>query len=123
MASCSSAVISTNTELAPKNVKVGDKFVGIATYYDDKLNGMITANGEYYDLDKFTAAHRSIPFGAIVQVKNLKNNRIIKVRINDRGPNVADRLIDVSKAAADKLDMIGQGKQQVEITILELPSK
>lgn len=123
MVSCSSAVKYTNSDVAPKSVKVGDKFIGIASYYADRLHGQLTASGQSYDLEKFTAAHRSIPFGTIVQVKNLKNNRTVEVKINDRGPNVEGRMIDLSKAAADKLDMIGQGLQQVEITILEMPNK
>jgi rare lipoprotein A len=123
MASCSSAVKYTNSEVAPKNVKVGDKFIGVASYYADKLYGQLTASGESYDLEKFTAAHRSIPFGTKVLVRNLLNNRTVEVKINDRGPFVEGRMIDISKAAADKLDMIGQKPPQVEITILEMPGK
>ncbi len=123
LASCGSAVDLANTDTSPKTFRIGDKYTGKATYYADKFNGLITASGEYHDMEKFTAAHRTFPFGTVVQVKNLKNNRTVKVRINDRGPAIADRIIDLSKAAAEKLDMIGQGVQPVEIIIIELPVK
>lgn len=119
--SCSSAVRFSNSDLAPKNVKVGDTFKGKASYYSDLFHSQVTASGDYYDMEKFTAAHRSFPFGTMVRIRSLRNNREVVVRINDRGPFKEERIIDISKVAAEKLDMIGQGVQDVEIIIIELP--
>ncbi|WP_200974375.1 septal ring lytic transglycosylase RlpA family protein [Echinicola sp. 20G] len=88
---------------------------GMASYYADKFNGRKTASGERYQSGKMTAAHRSLPFGTIVQVKNLKNGKSVKVRINDRGPFIRGRIIDLSKKAARQLDMIQDGVVPVEI--------
>ena len=93
-----------------------------ASYYGDEFNGRQTANGEIYDMNNFTAAHRTLPFGSIVQVTNLDNNMIVYVRINDRGPFVANREIDLSKAAANALDMLQQGIARVSITLISSPT-
>ncbi len=122
MLSCSSTKFVPGDN-APKTFKVGDTYLGKASYYDDLLHGQVTASGDYYDLDRLTAAHRTFPFGTVVRVRNLRNNREVTVRINDRGPKPSDRMIDLSKAAAFKLDMVGQGVQEVEIKIIELPNK
>lgn len=88
---------------------------GKASYYADKYNGRRTANGEIFRQRKKTAASKTIPFGTIVKVKNLSNNKTVKVRINDRGPFVKGRIIDLSKKAARKIDMIQAGVQPVKI--------
>ncbi len=93
---------------------------GKACWYGDKYRGKLTASGEPFNPDAFTAAHRKLPFDTIVVVKNLKNGKNAKVRINDRGPFVSGRTIDVSKAAARELDMIREGVVPVRIEVVRL---
>ena len=88
---------------------------GIASYYGGKFIGRPTANGEIFDATKLTAAHKILPFGTMVKVTNLTNHKSVFVRINDRGPFVAGRIIDLSEAAAKKIDMIQAGVQKVTI--------
>lgn len=88
---------------------------GRASYYADKFNGRKTANGETFRQRKKTAAHKTLPFGTKVRVKNLSNGRTVKVRINDRGPFVKGRHIDLSKSAARKLGMLKAGVVDVEL--------
>lgn len=94
--------------------KITDR--GVASYYGDKFQGRKTASGETFKQNKLTAASRTIPFNTWVKIKNLKNKRTVKVRINDRGPFVKGRIIDVSKKAARKLGMIQDGITDVKIT-------
>jgi len=89
---------------------------GIASWYGPGFNGRKTANGETYDMDAMTAAHKELPFGTVVRVKNLDNGREISVRINDRGPFVRGRIIDLSRAAARKIDMLGPGTARVALS-------
>jgi len=96
----------------------GDKFlvaVGKASYYANGFHGKKTANGEKFDKKEFTAAHRTLPFGTIVRVTNLNNGKMVFVKINDRGPFIKNRIIDLSKAAAKKLDMVDNGVGKVRI--------
>ncbi len=88
---------------------------GIASYYGGKFIGKPTASGEIYDATKLTAAHKKLPFGTKVKVTNLNNNKSVVVRINDRGPFVAGRMIDLSEAAAQKINMIKEGVVKVTI--------
>lgn len=88
---------------------------GKASYYADKFNGRKTASGEKFGNSKLTAAHKTLPFGTKVKVTNLKNGKTVKVRINDRGPFVAGRIIDLSKKAARKIDMVNEGVGSVRI--------
>jgi rare lipoprotein A len=88
---------------------------GKASYYADKFQGRKTANGETFKQSKKTAAHKTLPFGTKVTVKNLANGRTVKVRINDRGPFVKGRSIDLSKRAAKKIAMVNAGVADVEI--------
>ena len=97
------------------------KQVGYASYYADRFHGRRTASGERYHVRKLTAAHRSLPFGTLVQVRVLKTGASVKVRINDRGPFVKGRIIDLSWAAAKKLDMLRAGVAKVELTVLKSP--
>ena len=92
---------------------------GKASYYHDSLHGNQTASGERYDRNALTAAHRELPFGTLVEVTNLKNGRSVKVRINDRGPFVRGRIIDLSRRAAERLDLLRDGVVAVEVEILE----
>jgi rare lipoprotein A len=91
---------------------------GLASYYADKYQGRKTANGETFDTAKLTAAHKTLPFGTRVRVTNLDNGKSVEVRINDRGPYVAGRVIDLSPAAAKKLDMLRAGVVRVRLDVL-----
>lgn len=93
----------------------GGTTVGVASYYADKYNGRPTASGETFDNGKLTAAHRTLPFGTTVRVTNLDNGRSVVVRVNDRGPFVKGRIIDLSRAAAKRLDMINAGLARVKV--------
>jgi len=97
--------------------------VGVASWYGDEWRGRKTANGERFDPDKLTAAHRLLPFGTVVMVTNLENGRQVKVMINDRGPYISGRIIDLSKAAARKLDMIEDGLAKVKLRIMPKASR
>lgn len=88
---------------------------GTASYYSHKLHGSKTSNGARYHKDSMTCAHRTFPFGTWLKVKNLKNNKEVIVKVTDRGPFARKRIIDVSYAAAKKLDFIGHGITKVEI--------
>lgn len=92
---------------------------GSASYYASRFEGRRTANGERYSGEAFTAAHRSLPFGSIVRVTNRANGRSVTVRINDRGPFTAGRVIDVSRAAALELGLIAPGHAPVELELIE----
>jgi rare lipoprotein A len=99
----------------------GQKLRGISSYYGKKFHGRLTASGEVYNMFGYTAAHKRLPFGTIINVKNLDNpDKNIQVKINDRGPFVKDRILDVSYAAAKKLGIIETGTAEVEITIIKL---
>jgi rare lipoprotein A len=88
---------------------------GEASWYGGKFQGRRTANGEIFDTNKFTAAHKTLPFGTLVRVLNLANSRSVVVRINDRGPFVEGRIIDLSKAAADTIGLSSMGVARVRI--------
>lgn len=92
---------------------------GKASYYADKFEGQPTASGEKYRHNKLTAAHKTLPFGTRVRVTNLINNATVEVTINDRGPYVDDRIIDLSKAAAEKLGFITQGLTEVKVEVID----
>jgi rare lipoprotein A len=92
--------------------------VGTASFYAHRFHGRKTASGEIYDEKSLTAAHRTAAFGTRVRVTNLSNGRGVILRINDRGPHVADRLIDVSYAAAKELDFVRAGLVRVRVEVL-----
>ena len=92
---------------------------GIASFYADKFEGRTTANGEKYRHSKMTAAHKTLLFGTMVKVTNLENNKSVVVRINDRGPFVKGRIIDLSKSAAEKLGYVNQGLAKVRLEIVD----
>jgi len=96
--------------------------IGIASWYGHPYHGRPAANGEIYDMEQFTAAHRTLPFGTLVHVVNLDNNKSVDVRINDRGPFIGDRIIDLSHAAARAIDMIGPGTARVRVEIAQMPA-
>jgi rare lipoprotein A len=92
---------------------------GKASFYADKFEGSPTASGEKYKHNKLTAAHKSLPFGTKVRVTNLANDHAVEVVINDRGPYVENRVIDLSKSAAEKLEFINQGLAEVKIEVID----
>jgi len=92
---------------------------GMASYYGREAHGKPTASGEKFNMNDYTAAHRTLPFGTRVRVTNLANNAVVVVRINDRGPFKEGRIIDVSYAAARRLKMLDAGVTRVEIEVVE----
>lgn len=91
---------------------------GVASYYGRRFHGRRTANGESFDMHELTAAHRTLPFGSLVRVTNPRNGRSVVVRINDRGPFVRGRAIDLSRAAAEEIDIVRSGHGRVELELL-----
>ena len=92
---------------------------GGASWYGPRFHGRLTANGERYDMNALTAAHKTLPFGTMVRVKSLVNGREVLVRITDRGPFIRNRVIDLSRAAAVELDMLNLGFKQVVLMVAE----
>jgi peptidoglycan lytic transglycosylase len=108
------AQTSTTSEAA-----AGTTETGIAIFYSDAMQGKAVASGEKYDKDALTAAHRTLPLGTMVKVTNLKNNKSVVVKVNDRGPHGSNkRIIDLSRRAAQELDMIQDGKAQVMVEVV-----
>lgn len=101
------------------NSSLGYREVGTASWYGKKFHGHQTSNGEIYDMYKMSAAHKSLPIPTYVRVTNLENNRQVIVRVNDRGPFHGNRLIDLSYAAASKLDMLKKGTARVRIEAID----
>jgi len=91
----------------------------VASWYGPGHNGAVTASGERFDMNAMTAAHRTLAFGTIVLVTNLENSRSVRVRINDRGPHVANRILDLSAAAARSLGITQQGVARVRLEAVE----
>ncbi len=102
-----------------RNNNGGGGQVGLASWYGSEFQGRPTASGEPFDMHAKTAAHRSLPFGTRVRVTNLANGRSVVVRINDRGPWIEERIIDLSYAAARAIGMIDAGVVRVEVTVLD----
>jgi rare lipoprotein A len=103
----------------PPEIRSGE--TGLASWYGHPYHGRAASNGEIYDMEKLTAAHRTLPFGTLVHVTNLANNKSVDVRIIDRGPFIDGRIIDLSHAAAQAIDLIGPGVAQVRVDILAAP--
>ncbi len=95
---------------------------GVASWYGKKFHGRLTSNGDVYDMHAMTAAHKTLPLPTRVRVRNLKNGRSVIVKVNDRGPFVDNRIIDLSYAAATELDMIREGTALVEIEVMTNPA-
>lgn len=96
--------------------------VGIASWYGPGFQGNYTANGEIYDMNSISAAHKTLPFGTVVRVVDLETGRSVIVRINDRGPFVEGRIIDLSKKAAEKLGIVDKGITRVGLRIITWPA-
>jgi rare lipoprotein A len=99
-------------------IEIASGQYGIASWYGHPFHGRLTANGEVYDMNKLTAAHKKLPFNTKVRVTNLKNGKAVIVRINDRGPFVEGRIIDLSQKAASMIEMVNAGISMVELSIL-----
>ncbi len=97
---------------------VGAHIRGKASFYSEDFHGRKTSNGETFDMHALTCAHRTLPFNTWLDVKNIANGRTVVVRVNDRGPFVGDRIIDISLGAARELRMVETGVQEVDITII-----
>ena len=95
--------------------------VGIASWYGPGFDGNLTANGEVYDMDGISAAHKTLPFGTVVRVVEFSTGKSIIVRINDRGPFIEGRIIDLSKGAARELGIIDKGITKVGLRIIRWP--
>ncbi len=104
----------------PAKLKKGQTWRGVASYYGPKFHGRKTSNGEVFDMHRFTAAHKTLPFGTILEVTNLKNGKKCQVRINDRGPFIEGRIIDLSMGSAKKIGMINDGIAEVELKIIKV---
>jgi rare lipoprotein A len=100
---------------------VGSIETGVASWYGHPYHGRPAADGEIYDMEKLVAAHRTMPFNTWVRVTNLNNSKTVEVRIIDRGPFVGGRIIDLSHAAAQAVDMIGSGIAQVRVEVIAAP--
>jgi len=107
----------------PTVVSVGDRFYGTSSWYGPNFHGKLTSNGERYNMWAMTAAHKTLPMNTILKVTNRRNGKSVVVRINDRGPFVSTRIIDLSKAAASKIDMIGTGTAPVILEVLGFEGK
>jgi len=107
----------------PTVVSVGETFRGTSSWYGPNFHGKATSNGEIFNMYAMTAAHKTLPMNTIVKVTNRRNGLSTVVRINDRGPFVSNRIIDLSKAAARKIDMIGTGTAPVTLEILGFETK
>lgn len=92
---------------------------GRCSYYGKKFHGRKTANGETFDMYQLTAAHKTLPFGTVLRVTNLDNQKTVTVRINDRGPFVKNRVLDLSYAAAKEIDLIKNGTAKIEAEIVQ----
>lgn len=107
---------------APPPPKPAEVLQGVASWYGEEFAGRTTANGEIFDPLQFTAAHRTLPFGTVVDVMNPKTQQTVRVRVNDRGPYIGGRVIDLSYAAAQKIGLIEPGIGDVRITIVRVGS-
>jgi rare lipoprotein A len=114
------AACSSNPE-PMTSVSTGWTEKGEASWYGPGFHGKQTASGEVYDMEAMTAAHRELPFGTRVHVRNLENGRETIVRINDRGPFAHGRIIDLSKAGARAIEMLGTGVAEVQLEVVEAP--
>lgn len=95
--------------------------LGLVSYYARKFHGRLTASGARFDNGELTAAHKTLPFGTLVRVTNLRNNRSVVVKVNDRGPHVRGRVLDLSRAAAQTLGILSQGLARVAWEVVPPP--
>jgi len=112
-----------NKKYYPTLAHINDNFSGIASWYGPNFHAKKTSNGEIYNMYAMTAASKTLPMNTIVKVENIENGKSIIVRINDRGPFVAGRIIDLSNVAAHKIDMVKKGTAKVKLTVLGFNGK
>jgi rare lipoprotein A len=105
----------------PQPARTGSTETGVASWYGHPYHGRPTASGEIYDMENLTAAHRTLPFQTWLDVTNLSNGKHVEVRVTDRGPFVDGRIIDLSRAAAREIDMLGTGTARVRLKVIEPP--
>lgn len=103
------------------DLDVGSRELGMASWYGEDFHGWVTANGEIYDMEALTAAHRTLPLGTWVRVTNVENGRQVRVRVNDRGPYLNGRVLDLSLAAARELNMVESGVAAVHLEVVGEP--
>lgn len=118
LAGSSAACLGTSAKADPAHATVGREEVGLASYYSNKLAGHKTANGEKYDPTLLTAAHKTLPFGTIVEVTR-PDGRTVRVRINDRGPFTKGRVIDLSFKAAEEVGLVKDGVAEVTVKVVD----
>ena len=109
------------TEPLPRVSTEGAYQVGLASYYAHKFHGRQTANGEIFDMYGLSAAHRELPLGTVIRVTHIGNGRSLELRVNDRGPFIPGRILDLSLGAAQKLDMVEAGVAEIRIDIIKEP--
>ncbi len=102
----------------PTMVSVGDSFSGVASWYGKDFHGKKTSNGEVYNMNDMTAAHKTLPMNTMLKVTNIKNNKNVVVRVNDRGPFVGTRIIDLSYLAATRLELVANGTGPVALEVI-----
>jgi rare lipoprotein A len=107
----------------PTTVSMGDYFSGVASWYGKDFHSKKTSNGEYYNMYDMTAAHKTLPMNTMLRVTNLRNDKSEIVRINDRGPFVKSRIIDLSYAVANKLDVVAKGTAPVRLEVIGFNGK
>ncbi len=111
-------ILFLNLFLTTTIIAQDDEF-GIASYYSDLFHGKPTASGELYNKNKLTAAHKTLPFGTLVKVTRLDNNASVQVRVNDRGPFISGRIIELSREAATRIDLIQDGATRVKVEVVK----
>lgn len=121
LAACAGSTTPPSRAAAPTPRSVGWSDEGVASWYGPRFHGRPTASGERFDMNAMTAAHRTLPFGTHIEVTNLTNGRTVTVRVNDRGPFAGNRILDLSRAAARELDMLGAGTARVRFTVVTEP--
>ncbi len=107
------------TGCSSATTKKGESFKGKASWYGKGFQGKLTASGERYDMNKYTAAHKKLAFGTLVRVTNLSNGKSVVVKINDRGPYVRGRVIDLSKKSFSKIASIHSGVIHVKVEVID----
>jgi peptidoglycan lytic transglycosylase len=117
-----SGCASQRSSTSGARLQPGTDQIGTASYYARSFHGRKTASGERYDMNRLTAAHRTYPFGTALRVTNLGNGRNVVVRVNDRGPFARGRILDLSFAAARRLDMVRSGTARVRLEAMETES-
>ena len=119
----SEARLSGSLSLPRLNVApIQEHAVGLASWYGQEVQGNMTASGEVFDFNGLTAAHPTLPFGTTIRVTNLRNHKSLLLRVNDRGPSLGKRLLDVSWAAAKRLGFLHKGMTRVHVEVVSRPA-